>query len=398
MIGTVPQAVRIFSGSVLDNLTLRDASVQLEDVVFAARIVGLDHIVRSLPDGYATRLGPGECSCPQVSSSCCRWPGARMGSARAAAGWGAFAIDSASDAAFRAALQALFAQQGKAVLTIAHRLATAQRRVPRNGAGPRSDYRAGRAGRIDSMRAGTLPRCLSWSPPAGIGASRAHSMTVRITGDAATARSSRPRAERQCCLGISRGHVPAVRAVTGVDESGGEARTYAIDDSIILKTQRPHRVRPRTSLEKEVFHLRTLADRASDISVPRVFGYGRDGDIEYTVMSRIPGRALRHVSMSAEVRADLLRELGAILRAIHGLDAQPFRASGLFPGDEDAFDVRARLEADLARAERSAAQLRSEWTLDVTPEDAAARSATICACRPGHRPAPLQPWSGARLR
>lgn len=172
-------------------------------------------------------------------------------------------------------------------------------------------------------------------------------------------------------LNLARRHLPAVRAVTGVDESGGEARTYAIDDDIILKTQRPHRVRPRTSLEKEVFHLRTLAEQVPHISVPRVFGYGRDGDIEYTVMSRMPGRALRHVSMNPDERGDLLRELGAMLRVIHSLDVQLFRASGLFPGDEDASDVRARLEADLSRAERSAAQLRNEWTLDVTPEDAA---------------------------
>jgi ATP-binding cassette subfamily B protein len=36
------------------------------------------------------------------------------------------AIDSASEAAFRAALQAVVTQDGRAVLTVAHRLATAQ--------------------------------------------------------------------------------------------------------------------------------------------------------------------------------------------------------------------------------------------------------------------------------
>lgn len=53
-------------------------------------------------------------------------------------------------------------------------------------------------------------------------------------------------------LGLVRPFVPTAQAVTAVDESGGEARTYLIDGQIILKTQRPHRLRPRTSLEREI--------------------------------------------------------------------------------------------------------------------------------------------------
>src|SRR5438045_3612581 len=107
------------------------------------------------------------------------------------------------------------------------------------------------------MRAGTSLRCSTWSPPAGIGASRPHSTKVR--NNSAMPQQPDPRdpvLSDSVVLDFARRHVPAVRAVTGVDESGGEARTYVIDDNIILKTQRPHRVRPRTSLEKEVFHLR----------------------------------------------------------------------------------------------------------------------------------------------
>ena len=52
-------------------------------------------------------------------------------------------------------------------------------------------------------------------------------------------------------LGLVQRHVPNAHAVTGVDESGGEARSYLVDASLILKTQRPHRLRPRTSLAKE---------------------------------------------------------------------------------------------------------------------------------------------------
>ncbi|MGH2484907.1 MAG: aminoglycoside phosphotransferase family protein, partial [Ktedonobacterales bacterium] len=85
-------------------------------------------------------------------------------------------------------------------------------------------------------------------------------------------------------VSLVRRHAPEARAITGVDESGGEARTYAIDDTIILKTQRPQQLRPRTSLEKEVFFLGQFATEAPEVSVPRVLGYGRDGSsVEYTV-------------------------------------------------------------------------------------------------------------------
>src|ERR671924_390817 len=82
-------------------------------------------------------------------------------------------------------------------------------------------------------------------------------------------------------LRLARRHVPSARAVTAVDESGGEARAYVIDEDLIFKTQRPHRVRPRTSLEKEAFHLDQLARRAPEVSVPRVLGYGREDSVEY---------------------------------------------------------------------------------------------------------------------
>src|ERR1051326_5567724 len=129
-------------------------------------------------------------------------------------------------------------------------------------------------------------------------------------------------------LNLSRRHLPSATAVTDIDESGGEARTYAIDKRFIFKTQRPHRVRPRTSLEKEVFHLQQLANRAPDVSVPRVLGYGREGDLEYILMTRMPGVAMRHLSIAGETRAQVLRELGASLRQMHDLDPEPFRTSG----------------------------------------------------------------------
>jgi hypothetical protein len=46
-------------------------------------------------------------------------------------------------------------------------------------------------------------------------------------------------------------HVPTVCMVTGIDESGGEARVYFLDEDLVFKVQRPHRVRSWTSLIKE---------------------------------------------------------------------------------------------------------------------------------------------------
>ena len=56
-------------------------------------------------------------------------------------------------------------------------------------------------------------------------------------------------------LDIVRQYVPNARAVTKVDETGGEARSCHIDENLLLNTQRPPRLRPRTSLKKEVFFI-----------------------------------------------------------------------------------------------------------------------------------------------
>jgi hygromycin-B 7''-O-kinase len=174
-------------------------------------------------------------------------------------------------------------------------------------------------------------------------------------------------------LGLARRHLPSARAVTAVDETGGEARAYVIDEDVIFKTQRPHRVRPRTSLEKEAFHLDQLARHAPEISVPRVLGYGRQDGVEYLLMTRMPGVAMRGLVLDAQARAALLRELGAALRVMHGLEIQPFRSSGLVPGDADTAATRTRLDGDLQRAVEAASALRTVWTLAVSPEEAAAR-------------------------
>jgi aminoglycoside phosphotransferase (APT) family kinase protein len=143
-------------------------------------------------------------------------------------------------------------------------------------------------------------------------------------------------------MGLVCRHLPDAKAVTAVDESGGEARTYRIDDRWILKMQRPQQLRPRTSLKKEVFFLNQLRDILG-ISVPSVLGHGREGQhIEYTLMTRMDGVAIKHADLGGEDRQQALFELGRMLRRIHALPQQPFVDSRLLPGDHSPVDVRWR--------------------------------------------------------
>jgi len=184
-------------------------------------------------------------------------------------------------------------------------------------------------------------------------------------------------------LKLARHHLAEVGAVTSVDESGGEARTYVIDDTLILKTQRPQQLRPRTSLEKEVFFLSQLAAGAPELSVPHVLGYGRqrasvgilDGVlIEYTLMTRMPGTAMQHAGLDGDAQRTVLLQLGAVLRRIHSLPLEPFLSSELFHGDQSFVDTQIRIGnafndlADHIRREQS------PWRLPLTPEQVGARA------------------------
>ena len=106
-------------------------------------------------------------------------------------------------------------------------------------------------------------------------------------------------------LELARRHAGSARKVTFVDESGGEARAYMCDDDLVFKTQRPQQLRPRTSLEKEAFILGQLAAQA-DVPVPRVLGYGREDDVEYLLMTRIPGVPLETTALSGPARIAVL--------------------------------------------------------------------------------------------
>ena len=178
-------------------------------------------------------------------------------------------------------------------------------------------------------------------------------------------------------LELARRHVPRVRTVAAVEESGGEARTYLLDDDLILKVQRPPQLRPLTSLVKEVFFLNQLAalPAAQRVSVPRVLGHGQaEPAIEYSVLTRMPGLALRRASSAPDARRTALVELGRTLRRIHALPVEPFSASGLLPGDLSFMDTQTRLAEQLLDRARDVRDQGGAWDFPLTIEQVAARA------------------------
>lgn len=128
-LGVVPQTVQLFSGTILDNLTLGDRQVPFEVVQSAARIAGVDAIINTLPGGYEALINSGSGNGVRLSSgqrqllSLARaliWDPAVLLFDEATS-----AIDSASETAFRSALEAEASRHHRAILTVAHRLSTA---------------------------------------------------------------------------------------------------------------------------------------------------------------------------------------------------------------------------------------------------------------------------------
>jgi hygromycin-B 7''-O-kinase len=178
-----------------------------------------------------------------------------------------------------------------------------------------------------------------------------------------------PILSNELILEIANRHLSAYH-VTGVEESGGEARAYYIDTDILLKVQRPHRVRERTSQEREVLFLNALG-AFSEVTVPEVFGHGREnGQIEYTLMSRMPGKAMREVKPTGERRTEILYNLGRMLYFLHNLpDQEELLESGFFPVDHDRHALAERVIRPLQDVADRISRRNLEWTSKLTPQD-----------------------------
>ena len=177
-------------------------------------------------------------------------------------------------------------------------------------------------------------------------------------------------------LSLANRHTRADR-VHAVEESGGEARTYLIDDHLILKVQRPQQLRPLTSLAKEVFFLQQLATLPPDrrVSVPRVLGHGRaEPGVEYTLLTRMPGRALRRVPLAPDARRAALVDLGRTLRRIHALPVEPFVESGIVPGDLSFIETMTRVAEPLLDRAREVRERGLDWTFPLSIEQVAGRA------------------------
>jgi hygromycin-B 7''-O-kinase len=181
-----------------------------------------------------------------------------------------------------------------------------------------------------------------------------------------------PVLDARTVLALVRRHGVHCAAVARVDETGGEARAYVLDDRVVVKVQRPHRLRPRTSLEKEAFFLQQLA-AYPDIVVPQLLGYGRQETIEYLVMTRMPGVPALAVALTGEHRHNVLYQLGRTLRRLHALPQAPFSGNALFPGTRTREAFVERVRANLAHAVQVIGDTPHLWQLDVTPADLASR-------------------------
>ena len=198
---------------------------------------------------------------------------------------------------------------------------------------------------------------------------------------------------------LVRPHLPDEVQLAGgmaVDESGGEAQVYLFGRTdtaggVAVKTQRPHRLRPRTSLAKEAALLRALAGPLAG-RIAALYGYDAvdtaAGPVEYIVMSRVPGRALAARGVPPAARTALFRAVADVLRAVHALDAGELRSAGTLPTMEGAAGLRARLEpnfADLVEA----LETRPGWPLEVRPGRVAERALAALPARLDQPPVPL---------
>jgi ABC-type multidrug transport system fused ATPase/permease subunit len=131
LVAVVPQTVHLFSGTVHDNVALGDDTITAEQLVAAARITGAHAFVAALPYGYQSilagsgrgegiTLSAGQRQLLALTRALVSRPAVLLLDEATAV------VDGASDAAIRTALSQLVQPNGTAILTVAHRLATAR--------------------------------------------------------------------------------------------------------------------------------------------------------------------------------------------------------------------------------------------------------------------------------
>lgn len=181
-------------------------------------------------------------------------------------------------------------------------------------------------------------------------------------------------------LAMAEKHTGVRSRVLEVDESGGEARAYLLEDNVVIKTQRPHRLRPRTSLRKEAHLLRQLAQPLGR-HIPDLIGYGHmeapEGEVEYLVMSRMPGDALSRRATPLGSRSTLLHQVGALVARLHAVPPGPLMTEGVIPVDAAGAALSRRLELGFADILDLIAADPACWSPTQSPEDAAAAAVAM---------------------
>jgi len=124
-----------------------------------------------------------------------------------------------------------------------------------------------------------------------------------------------------------------------------------------------------------------------------MLGGDREGrHIEHSVLTRMPGVALRNAELNAEARLEVIRELGRTLRWIHGLPQTPFADNSLFPGDRTADDVRKRIDELFEEFVARIHGEQSRWSQALTPEQVAERAPTLLPDRDERVALNSNPW------
>ncbi|HEY2776789.1 MAG TPA: ABC transporter ATP-binding protein [Gaiellaceae bacterium] len=131
ILAVAPQSLRIFGASLRDNVTLFDADIGDDAIARGLALAGIDRLVAQLPDGLDTPLAgegrgagavlsAGERQLVSLARTVVCDPAILLLDEATAA------IDGAGDATFRAALRSTAVERGSAVLTVAHRIASAR--------------------------------------------------------------------------------------------------------------------------------------------------------------------------------------------------------------------------------------------------------------------------------